>query len=70
MAARKPFAGTFEADPRVNEQINTSRQNAITDAQIAEQRISFAFGNAPATLDGVTKESVRSSSGSVKLFRD
>ena len=44
-----------------------ARKNGVSDAELQEQRISFAYGNAPAD-SGITKESVRKASRTVRMF--
>ena len=44
-----------------------ARENGVSDAELREQRISFAYGNAPEEI-GITKESVREASGRVRML--
>jgi len=39
----------------------------VTEEELREQRISFAFGNAPADAKNITKDSVRHASANIKL---
>ena len=43
-----------------------ARENGVSDAELREQRISFAYGNAPEE-SGITKESVRQASRTVRM---
>lgn len=65
MADRKPFIGDIKADEKLNELLEASRTIVITDDELREQRISFAYGNAPASAKDITKESVRKASRSI-----
>jgi len=67
MADRKPFIGDIKTDERLNELLEASRRIVITDDELREQRISFAYGNAPASAKGITKDSVRKASEHILL---
>lgn len=67
MADRKQFLGVTQADPDLLRLLNESRDRAVTDAELREQRISFAFGNS-LNSTRITKESVRRASQSVRLL--
>lgn len=66
MAARKQFLGDTRVDPRLAELLNTAKGRVVSEAELHEQRISFAFGNAPDSKF-ITKDSVRASSRSIRL---
>lgn len=66
MAARKPFLGVVAADPELLELMARRRETDTTEEELQEQRISYAYGNAM-NADGVTKDSVRSASKSIRL---
>lgn len=66
MAARKPFFGPPPKHPELDRLLAEARTIEITDEQIREQRVSFAYGNAPEGA-GITKESVRKVSNSFRL---
>ena len=68
MPARKPFLKASEPDTELLELIKSSKQNEISEDDIREQRVSFAFGNALGS-DSITKESVRKASSSLRLQR-
>jgi hypothetical protein len=67
MAERNPFLGNIKVDPELQNLLEASRQTPVTEDDLREQRISFAFGNAPANAKGITKDSVRKASQSIKL---
>jgi len=62
MAERKPFIGNLKADEELEGLLEASRGIPVTDEVLREQRISFAYGNAPASAKGITKDSVRKAS--------
>ncbi|MGB9254744.1 MAG: hypothetical protein WCC25_07905 [Candidatus Korobacteraceae bacterium] len=68
MAERKPFIGPIKADPELNKLIEESKRAPVTEEELREQRISFAFGNAPANARNITKDSVRRTSQHIKLL--
>lgn len=67
MAERKPFLGDIQQDAELNALLETSRAKKVTDEELREQRISFAYGNAPANAKDITKESVRKASQHILL---
>jgi hypothetical protein len=67
MADRKQFLGVGEANPDLLQLLNESRERTVTDEELREQRISFAFGNA-LNSTRITKESVRHASQNFRLF--
>jgi len=67
MADRKQFQNVTLPDPELMQLLDASRNTPITEEELQEQRVSFAFGNAPeSTL--ITKESVRLASKNIKLL--
>lgn len=66
MADRKQFLGEVELDPRLKELLEKSRETPVTEEQLHEQRISFAFGNSLES-ENITKESVRKTSRTIRL---
>jgi hypothetical protein len=66
MAARKVFFGTPEKHPELDRLLERARGTPVTDEQLQEQRVSFAYGNAP-TSSRITKDSVRSASKSIRI---
>jgi hypothetical protein len=67
MAARKQFIMTAEADPELVKLLDDARKQEVSEEDLHEQRISFAFGNAPADAELITKETVRHSSKNIRL---
>jgi hypothetical protein len=67
MADRKQFLGADSADAELVRLLEDSKDVVVTDAVLREQRVSFAFGNAPHSQD-VTKDSVRQASHSMRLL--
>ena len=61
MADRKPFMGDLKIDKDLQGLLDASK-TPLTDEELSEQRISFAYGNAPANAKTITKESVRRAS--------
>lgn len=66
MADRKQFENVPVPDPELVRILNESRSRPVTEEELREQRISFAFGNAPDSKL-ITKESVRQASQHIKL---
>lgn len=68
MADRKQFLGDMKPDPELTKLLNASRGIEISEDDLREQRISFAFGNAPADAENITKDSVRKASEQIRLL--
>lgn len=68
MADRKQFLNSEPADPELLRVLNETRDRPVTEDELREQRISFAFGNAPVDSVAITKESVRDASTKIKLL--
>lgn len=66
MAARKQFLGDTRVDPKLEKLLKAAKGRKVSEAELHEQRISFAFGNAPESKF-ITKDSVRASSRSIRL---
>jgi hypothetical protein len=67
MADRKQFQNVTPPDPELVRLLEESRRRPVTEEELHEQRISFAYGNAPnSTL--ITKDSVRRASEQIKLL--
>jgi hypothetical protein len=66
MAARKPLIGPTPNHPELDKLLEHARAAPATDEQLREQRISFAYGNAPESAP-ITKESLRKASQSLRL---
>jgi hypothetical protein len=67
MADRKQFLNTKPADPKLVSALEAARNQKVTEEELHEQRISFAFGNAPASSTLITKESVRLASKKISI---
>lgn len=69
MADRQQFFRSVEADPELKEILEAARAKTITEGELREQRISFAYGNAPQSAENrITKDSVRLASEHIKLL--
>lgn len=66
MAARKQFQSSLKVSPQLNELLEKSKKTSVTEDELREQRVSFAFGNAPQS-DLITKDSVRRASQKIRL---
>jgi hypothetical protein len=66
MAARKQFQSSLALSPELKRLLEGARERPVTEAELHEQRISFAFGNAPPS-DLITKDSVRVASQHIRL---
>ncbi len=67
MADRKQFQNVTAPDPELLRLLDASRSQPITEEELQEQRVSFAFGNAPDSAL-ITKDSVRLASKHIKLL--
>lgn len=67
MADRKQFREIESADADLIEILNRTRHLVVSDEQLRQQRISFAFGNAPLSSD-ITRDSVVRASESLRLI--
>jgi hypothetical protein len=68
MADRKQFFGDIKADQDLLKVLAESRGTVVDEEELREQRISFAFGNAPASANNITKDSVRQASKHIRLL--
>jgi len=68
MADRKQFVGVTAPDPDLVRILEESKGNEVSEAELREQRISFAFGNGLAS-DSITKDSVRKASEHIRLLK-
>jgi hypothetical protein len=68
MADRKQFQNVTAPDPELMRLLDASRDRIVTEEELQEQRVSFAFGNAPNSAL-ITKESVRAASTHIRLLR-
>jgi hypothetical protein len=67
MPDRKQFQNVNPPDPELIRLLDASRDKPVTEEELQEQRISFAFGNAPDSVL-ITKDSVRLASKHIKLL--
>ncbi len=58
MAPRKQFQSSLTVTPELEALLREARGKVVSEDEFREQRISFAYGNAPPS-DLITKESVR-----------
>ena len=69
MADRQQFFGIPNPDPELAKLLQASKDTPVSEAELREQRISFAFGNAPQSLENrITKDSVRLASEHIRLL--
>lgn len=66
MAQRKQFLSMPPPDPELGRLLASARERTVTEEELREQRISFAFGNA-LEADDITKDSVREASEHIRL---
>ncbi len=67
MADRKQFQNVKAPDPELMRLLEAARSKTVTEEELQEQRVSFAFGNAPDS-PLITKDSVRQASRHIRLF--
>lgn len=67
MADRKQFENVPTPNPELVRLLDEARGKPVTEEELQEQRISFAFGNAPFSSERITKDSVRESSKCISL---
>jgi hypothetical protein len=66
MAARKQFQSSLAVPPELSRLLEEARNTQVSEEELREQRVSFAYGNAPQS-DLITKDSVRRSAQSIRL---
>jgi hypothetical protein len=69
MAARKVFFGPQPHHPELDRLLEAARKVRVTDAQLREQGISYAYGNAPES-SRITKDSVRDTSKRIRISKE
>ncbi len=69
MAARQALFKRAPPRPKLEKLLEAARASKISDEELAEQRVSFAYGNAPEG-SAITKDSVRSADKRPRLFGD
>lgn len=67
MAARKSMFNPAPARPDVDRFFALSKSSPPTEAELMSQRVSFAYGNAPVDVEGITKASVEDSSRRIRM---
>ena len=67
MADRKQFQNIPAPDSELMHLLEESQKRVVTEEELREQRISFAFGNAP-NSELITKDSVRAASTHIRLL--
>ena len=67
MVARKSLLRRLAPRPELERLLKASIAAGVSEEELQEQRISFAYGNAPAG-SGITEESVRLAAKSLRLF--
>jgi hypothetical protein len=68
MADRKQFENIGAPDPDLMRLLDETRDGFVSEEELREQRISFAFGNA-LNSDLITKDSVRQASKHIRLLK-
>jgi hypothetical protein len=68
MAIRKSTITDAPPRPELDRLLAQARVTGATDEELLEQRVSFAYGNAPEN-SRITKESARIASQSLRLIR-
>ncbi|HKY38289.1 MAG TPA: hypothetical protein VJN18_20240 [Polyangiaceae bacterium] len=66
MAARKQFQSCLTPNPELQRLLEKARGTEVPEEVLHEQRISFAFGNAPDSKL-ITKDSVRFASEHIRI---
>ena len=66
MADRKQFLNVATADAELVRLLEATRNVVVSDEQLREQRVSFAFGNSPLSQD-IERDSVVRASESMRL---
>lgn len=66
MADRKSALKPPPARPELDRLLEQARITGVTEEQLLEQRVSFAYGNAPAD-SAITKESARKAAGRLRM---
>jgi len=67
MVERKPILGASPIRTELDEIFAQARESGVSEAELQEQRISFAYGNAP-EKSNITKASVREASRTVRML--
>jgi hypothetical protein len=67
MAARKQFINRSTPNEKLMKLLEATKTKEVSNAELAAQRISFAYGNA-SDADHITKASVTAAASTLKLF--
>lgn len=67
MAARKPVINSSPLKPELARLLARARESTVSSEELMEQRVSFAYGNAPEG-SSVTRETARGASTSARLL--
>lgn len=67
MPDRKQFQNIKAPDPELVRLLEEARNKQVSEEELREQRISFAYGNALHS-ESITKDSVRNASQHIKLL--
>ncbi|MEA2833087.1 MAG: hypothetical protein QOG66_1289 [Methylobacteriaceae bacterium] len=68
MAERKSLLGDTPPRPELDRLFEAARTTVVSEDELKEQRISFAYGNAPES-SGITKQAVREASETMRITR-
>ena len=66
MDARKQIQSKLSVKPELQRLLDEAHRKEVPEAELQEQRVSFAFGNAPDS-ELITKETVRYASTHIRL---
>ena len=66
MPGRKQFQSALSVNPELQRLLDEARDSKVSEQELREQRVSFAFGNAPDSKL-ITRESVRYASENIRL---
>jgi hypothetical protein len=66
MAVRKSVLGPPPSHPELDKLLEKARTTPVTDEQLQQQRVSFAYGNAPGS-SRITRKSVEDASKSLRI---
>ena len=67
MSTRKQFQSGLKVTPELEQLLKEARSKDVSEEDLKEQRVSFAFGNAPQDSKLITKDSVRITFKSIRL---
>lgn len=68
MADRKAFYGSLPEQPELDALIERAKSAPATEAELREQRVSFAYGNAPES-SSTTKATAKDAAEHIKIVR-